>query len=113
MDRGYGPKLMLDYWIEGDYSYTELICPANTGHEGKDAPNWPGSSSKCTLLKDGLCSLHDLGLKPIEGRKALCHSLSKKEDKGYNLHEQVKNLWMTPEGKEVVQRFKDEFLNQS
>jgi len=50
--------------------------------------------------KDDKCMLHDAGLKPEQGRESCC-----KDDKAKkNLH--YANLWATPKGYAVIEKFK-------
>jgi len=101
---GYAKRLMRDYWVgDGrDGGDIELISPALTGYEGSSAPFWPSGS--CTFHReDGLCELHDLGLKPREGCEAH-HSWKGKE--GYRLHKLVAKLWDSDEGDRVVAQWR-------
>lgn len=99
IEAGYRNRLMMDYWARrgGDI---EIVSPALKGYEGKYAPFWPSGS--CTFFKDGLCELHNLNLKPMEGRVASCKS------KNEGLHEHMMTLWDTNEGREVVRLWKQE-----
>ncbi len=59
---------------------------------------------KCALLtEDNLCSLHDLGLKPEEGRESCCKTLGELE----RSHEDYAKLWDTDYGRSVVQKWKN------
>ena len=79
IDAGLGHRLMRDWWCgspivkkDDDYNDTSLLVPAQVGHEGQDASSSIFPKGRCTFLSDdGLCFLHDLGLKPSEGRKAI------------------------------------------
>lgn len=89
LDAGFGPKLMLDWWNdEGEGApAAQMIVPALVKHEGGHAPWWP--IGRCTFLaEDDRCSLHDLGLKPAEGRKAI-HG----DSNSLNLHRLIAQLW--------------------
>jgi hypothetical protein len=89
---------MLDYWAAEDD--IELLCPAIRGYENQGAPFFP--KGKCTFLNaQGLCDLHDKGLKPIEGRLADC-----KNPSGGQLHKAVADLWNTEEGRAVIARWR-------
>ena len=85
---GYSHKLMMDYWYKSDEEDIPIEAPAIVGYEGKDAPFWP--SGQCTFLENDRCILHDLGLKPTEGRLAHC---SDKNDLPVSLHETVAMTW--------------------
>lgn len=68
---------------------------------GKVAPLSP--TGKCVMLtEDNLCRLHDLGLKPEEGREACC----KVEEFHGRSHEEYANLWDTDYGRSVVEKWK-------
>lgn len=111
MNAGLGSNLMLDYWVGETDTY--MATPAIIGYQGENAPFWP--EGRCAFLKDGLCSLHDKGLKPLEGRTADCkhNGLSREE---YNLkhglvREHIVTQWQTEKGKEVLERFRKEFCS--
>jgi hypothetical protein len=60
-------------------------------------------SGRCNLLtEDNLCTLHELGLKPEQGRKACCNDDINEAEK--NLY--YVNLWATDKGREVLDKFK-------
>lgn len=107
LDAGRGSSLMLDYWSGGFPSpedefpdSVDILGPAIVGCEGRGAPFWPGG--RCTFLsQQGLCSLHDRGLKPAEGRKA-----------GHvtpdGLHKAVARTWDSDLGRAAVARWRAE-----
>jgi len=100
--RGFGEKLMLDNF-EGKW---EILCPAMKGYEGKRIPNSAGIIPNCcTFLTNDLCDLHDLGLKPLEGREISCKSSL--EERG--VHTKIAMEWITKEGEEVVTLWKERF----
>lgn len=96
IDAGYSDRLMKDYWTEANGERTEILSPALKGHEKQGAPFFPRSEKGCTFWKDGLCELHDLGLKPSEGRLAH-HSTS--HDKECTLHDEIHQTWDSDEGR--------------
>jgi hypothetical protein len=112
IDKGYAPKLMLDWWIGPPDIY--LICPANPGRGGKPAPRGPdmlaflfGGASELTSgcimqSKSGKCKIHKL--KPIEGRKAMHVAERSASDR---THEAVAMLWKTKEGRDTVKLWKE------
>jgi len=53
--------------------------------------------------EEGLCELHNLGLKPFEGKKSCC----KVKDSGIGLHSAVAQSWDSEEGREVVKEWKE------
>ena len=57
----------------------------------------------CTFFRDGLCELHDLGLKPTEGRLSH-HSITKENFKfGKSLSWNVAKEWMDMRNGEIVE----------
>lgn len=92
IEAGLGPRLMQDEWVPAP----QLLCPALIGHEGGYAPFIP--YGKCTFqTADGLCELHNLGLKPFEGRMAHHdHTVNK------GLHPSVAETWANEEGRAVL-----------
>lgn len=59
--------------------------------------------SGCTFqTTNGMCELHDKGLKPLEGRLAH-HSLN-----AGDLHFEVAQLWDNKKGQEIVEKWKKE-----
>lgn len=135
IEAGFAHKLRIDYWVghgdvpkltEKDYDeapetlkpiFRMILDRADnyenpykedvyflTGGTEQDT-NFRSSflpTGKCKFLtEDNLCELHNLGLKPEQGRESCCKGDSAKE----NLH--YAELWDTPEGKEVLQLFKE------
>jgi hypothetical protein len=97
IEQGYAERLMLDHWVAEPYVY--VVCPAEKGSEGDYAPSWPGHGC---VMQDaaGLCRLHDLGLKPAEGRLARCANSERPTPSG--LHRDVADTWDSQEGRDVV-----------
>ncbi len=66
--RGYGPRLAT-YRFMPDPARLAVLGPAPRGQEGaQDLPHT--QAGPCTFFQDGLCELHALRLKPLEGRLA-------------------------------------------
>ena len=92
--------------MENSYDYeTYVISPAFKGREGIDdrASDWANRQG-CTFQdKDGLCELHDLGLKPLEARLVIHneHPLSKKTP--LSLHDRIVDLWKTNRGRRTIE----------
>lgn len=104
MDAGYSHRLMSEFWANAKEGQIDIDFPAPAikGYEGKKSPFWPKSDEGCTFWnEDGLCDLHDLGLKPIEGRLANCKS----EDNMQGVHEEVARTWDTDKGRAVLARW--------
>jgi hypothetical protein len=97
IDAGFAERLMLDWWFDRAQDKTvHVLTPAIAGREGGQAPAIP--SGRCTFLSDdGLCGLHNFGLKPTEGKQALC-----KERTPAGLHEQIAQTWQSDAGKAVI-----------
>lgn len=103
---GYGPQLMLAWW-ERPHSRRGtvlVLCPAVPGHEGFYAPgpeDWDHyEATRCCIMQtpDGLCQLHDVALKPLEGRLATgCVPYQ-----GVRVRRAIAALWDTPQGQQVV-----------
>jgi hypothetical protein len=91
---GYKDRLMLDWWVGvGENIY--MLAPAIVGYENSTAPEHP--EGRCTFLTvDDKCELHNLGLKPTEGKVACC-----RDDKS-NKHREVAMTWNNPEAQEYV-----------
>lgn len=109
IDAGYSDRLCLDWNAADSDPDTDIsfLTPALHDHEGKLSPSFPGSKKGCTFFKDGLCSLHTLKLKPLQGRTAI-HSFNNKklaEEVAKN-HEEVKEHimqdWKSKEGQDLV-----------
>lgn len=104
-DAGFGNRLMNDYWVEQpptndtDVYYDTLVeSPAIVGYEGKEAPVRP--VGRCTFLtEDNKCELHDLGLKPLEGRTAI-------HDGTNDARDHIVELWRA-EGRKIERSPKD------
>ena len=102
IENKFGKQLMLDYWEDDENIY--IVSPAIKRYEGRHAPYTP--KGKCTFLdSNNLCKLHDLGLKPLEGKVSGCK-------KSYpNLHHDVAMLWDSNEGRKVVELWKTRLNN--
>ena len=104
IDTGFGGKMMADYWI-GDYGNIYILCPASKGYGGKTAPFnvW----GKCELQDGyGMCALHDLGLKPLEGVMAM-HDVPNRE-----IHEEIAMMWNNNLGEEMVAQWRKQWISQ-
>ena len=59
------------------------------------------ASGPCAMLRDGLCSLHDAGLKPTEGRLANCQARTGFLDSAVTA---VALTWLMPANRALVER---------
>lgn len=93
---GYKERLAPTHWCVGmalgKISYPVLMIQARQEENGF-----------CTFFHDGLCELHDLGLKPTEGRLSH-HSITKENYKfGKSLSWNVAKEWMDERNDEYIQ----------
>ncbi len=137
IDAGYAKNLMIDWWMGGrtadkaaetlttspskkkvltgennpfDHDITYLV-PAVIGYEGKKCSL--GRTGTCNLLVNNQCSLHDKGLKPIQGQFACCkveRVFINDQGEETELDERISILhtWNTQRGKDLVERWKKE-----
>ena len=100
IDAGYADRLMIDWWFDRAQNKTVyVLTPAIAGRESGEAPAHP--TGRCAFLNENnLCDLHDLDLKPTEGRIALCHDRTPAD-----LHEQIGQTWDGDEGRGVIDRW--------
>jgi hypothetical protein len=135
IDAGYADKLRIDHWtgapastrikVEdtiGDGPFVDLqkmlydyqqknpnpheedveMLSGGTDNDNNYYAPWMPSGTCKLLTEDNKCMLHDSGLKPSQGANACCNSeLNTAEDNLY-----YANLWATPKGKEVIEKFK-------
>ena len=118
---GFAGKLMYNYWVGGselkvyDFDGEDheplhgdigLLCPAEPGREGGNASFLPYGG--CVLQNDaGLCVLHDLKLKPTEGRLASCLHAKHQPDNKVNVHKCVAATWDTPRAQAIIARWRE------
>lgn len=84
---------------------TDIIYlkPAKKGSEGQKTGFT--NTGQCTLLRDDdTCSLHDIGLKPLEGKLACC--MVSHDTDSYNHRYDILRLWETDEAKELINNWK-------
>lgn len=134
INAGYARNLMLDWWMGDDSGKraitkalgaenTEIrknrnrenpfgedvayLVPATVGKEGKKAAMI--RSGSCNLLVDDKCTLHNLDLKPIQGRLACCSHHNEFSD-GTDVDERIFAIhtWNTQRGKDLIERWKQE-----
>lgn len=99
IDAGLGGRLMLDWWSDSPQDIY-ILSPAIIEWEGRSAPFWP--TGRCTFLtKDNKCELHELGLKPTEGKLAICD-----KDPDY-LHRDVAMTWNNRKGRNLIKTWRE------
>jgi hypothetical protein len=77
----------------------DMIKPALKGFEGDTAPWEVASEEGCTFWSEGKCELHNLGLKPLQGKLAL-HGATV-EEKDY-ISKLVCDSWEGEKAKEAI-----------
>ena len=93
---GYKDRLAITHWwvgiARGKLDFPVIMIQARQEENGY-----------CTFFRDGLCELHDLGLKPTEGRLSH-HSITKENFKfGKSLSWNVAKEWMDMRNGEIVE----------
>lgn len=93
---GYKERLAITHWwvgiARGKLDFPVIMIQARQEENGY-----------CTFYHDGLCELHDLGLKPTEGRLSH-HSITKENFKfGKSLSWNVAKEWMDMRNGDTVQ----------
>lgn len=106
---GYGDKLMVERWNGSRYDDANadimLLSPAVYRFEGDPTGRW--RLGRCTFLTpEGKCSLHDLGLKPVEGRLAQCGEIDTEGEEPSH-HELVAATWNSPYGQALVESWRN------
>lgn len=106
---GYSDRLCLDWNSAPSDKNTDItfLTPALKDCEGKLSPSFPSSIKGCTFLTDGLCALHSLKLKPLQGRTAI-HGFAderlnaKNDSQSEAVKEYIMQDWKSKEGQDLV-----------
>lgn len=97
---GRAKELMKDWWESdsrtGNDSRVYVLAPAIEGYQGEQAPEWGGG--RCSLLKEGLCQLHDTGYKPAECRGDLACG----EKQKHLPRLKIAPHWMEPAAENII-----------
>lgn len=104
IDAGYVDRLELTNWAAGILlGVTNVVVPMIQPVAGKEY---------CAFFENGLCILHDRGLKPTEGR--LSHHTIKKDNFNpfMNLAWNIAKEWMMTDNVEVISRVLNKFMNK-
>lgn len=99
MDAGFADKILPAGWAVGIIlGVTPHVIPMLQLEQ---------TPTGCVFFKDGLCGLHDLGLKPTEGK--LSHHTQKVETftPHKNLTWNVAKEWINPDNTDVIERIID------
>jgi hypothetical protein len=107
IDAGFGERMMLDTRPAASHPDIKIftLLPAMAGYERKLSPMEIGISP-CVFLESGLCQLHDIGMKPLEGRVAIHGQETERERIFFNM---LKGQWDTPYGRRVVEEWKRKY----
>jgi hypothetical protein len=102
---GYAKRLMLKIWASRDDPHFAIVglCPAIVGFECGVDP-MKSYLAPCTFLKNDRCELHNLGLKPSEGKFAT-HDTTPAEEE-INDKEIIKT-WLTDEGDQLIHEWEE------
>lgn len=105
IDAGYSDKLAATYWVAGMVMRViDFPVPMIQPVDGEDY---------CAFFQNGLCELHDKGLKPTEGRLSH-HSISLDNFKpSKSIAWNVAKEWLIEENADVISRVIDKFTNVS
>jgi len=93
--RGYGQRLRTMQWHLNEEKSARILRPLFTGGDLDDA--------RCVLQdpETGLCELHDLGMKPFEGRIAH-HAIDRGDT---DIRNMLAELWDTECGRATINYF--------
>lgn len=131
VNAGFGNRLMNDYWdgytdpkappkpdynAPGYWDWSEkwertihCLCPASKGEEGVRASFFPMGC--CLQNAEGLCELHDLGLKPMEAQLANCKaSKEERQELGRQREFVILPTWDTPEARKFIDDWREHKL---
>lgn len=121
MNSGYASKLMICTYSgtkessrRSENPFTEnviYLTPAKIGKESKTTGI--AEAGTCTFLIDDKCSLHDKGLKPIQGKMACCkieRVFIDQDGDEQELEERISilHLWNTQRGRDLIEKWKKE-----
>lgn len=101
---GFENRLCVDYWGNCKDYNVDMLAPALKGFEGKEAPFIPMSEEGCTFFKDGKCELHDVGLKPTQGKTAIHGGDHKTREQ---VAQYIIDTWNTEKGLKILEEFKN------
>lgn len=99
INAGHANRLSLDDW-PGDVA---LIKPALKMYEGEKAPWNTNSAAGCTFWKNGLCELHESGLKPAQGKLA---NHANTDEQIAEICQMIRDSWEEPLAKKVIKQWK-------
>lgn len=104
IDAGFADRLMFDNLPSYPNDGGDMLKPALKGYGGQQAPWATSSIAGCTFWdKNGLCQLHNLGLKPTQGKIALHENPHDYIDQ---YSEISKEDWESERGLALIERWK-------
>ena len=100
INAGYADRLMLKACPASNDNTLVIpgLCPAIVGFEKSVGP-LKMHQGPCTFLKGDRCELHDLGLKPAEGRFAT-HETTPEQEEKFMVH--IMKTWATMDGNKLL-----------
>lgn len=110
INAGYGDRMMLDTRpaISDPKLLVLTLMPAMKGYERRISPMQLGISD-CSFLVNERCALHDLDLKPLEGKFNLHDTM---DDQANKIVYYIKLLWSLSSGKAIVNKWIREYLHE-
>lgn len=105
---------LIDAGYEKDVCYTEWAAGMLMGHTTQPIPMVQirnRADGSCVLYNEGLCELHDNGLKPTEGKLASHDATVRELQKEYNLTYQVAIEWTKEENFGIIEEIADKLYN--
>jgi len=128
MQAGHTDRLQMAWWFGGfsedNWDSVPVLCPTVSAEaklkiDGERRDLMGGLDSliefnpyrhdwyhaKCVFLEKDRCALHHTGMKPIEGRLALCTTKQPKLFEPDDLHLSVARLWDTDLGAAAVKQW--------
>ena len=101
VDAGYADRLAVTEWAAGIYMgvISEPVIMLQAIRDGEDEFD---EKAHCTFFHDGLCELHDKGLKPTEGR--LSHHSHRIDNfkASRSISWAVAQEWLNPDNEPIV-----------
>jgi len=104
---GYGNRLMIGFITPINHEGVESITPARKGWGGTESGAYYYGETSCTFLdRNGLCELHDLGLKPLGGKIA---NHERTPSDAYIL---ILEKWNSKRGHRIKKKWKERFVKR-
>lgn len=105
IDAGYGDRIRSTVWGAG------LIMGVYMGIIEMYQAHFDQNKGSCTFFENGLCQLHDKGLKPTEGRLSH-HTITRENmDPKRALAWMVAKEWLDPANADTIERIRQKLQN--